>query len=159
MQIENNAMVTLRCRVCDETDRVLDDGAETFTYRHGCGMLLAGVEKAIAGASAGHTIDVELCPDDAYGPHRKELVFEAARENLPQDVALEAGMTLRSTGGPFPLTVVRLTERGAILDGNPPLAGCTLRFQVEVVDVQPGAAASCASAASCSSMCSGTCSA
>lgn len=159
MQIENNAMVTLRCRVRDEADRELDDGAETFTYRHGCGMLLVGVEKAIVGACAGHKVDVELCPDDAYGPYRDELVFEAARENLPQDVTLEAGMTLLSTGGPYPLTVVRLTESGAILDGNPPLAGRTLRFQVEVVDVQPGAAASCASAASCSAMCSGTCSA
>lgn len=157
MQIEKNAMVTLRCRVHDEADRVLDDGLEAFSYRHGCGMLLVGVEKAIVGASAGNMIDVELRPEDAYGTYREELKFEATRENLPQDVELEPGTTLRSTGGPFPLTVVRLTERGAVLDGNHPLAGRSLRFHVEVVEVQPGPAANCASAASCSSMCAGAC--
>lgn len=156
MQIENNAMVTLRCVVSDESDRVLDDGSETFSYRHGCGMLLGGVEEAIAGASAGNTIAVELPPEAAYGAYREELMFEAMRENLPPDVTLEPGMTLRSTGGPFPLTVVRLTERGAILDGNHPLAGRTLRFRVDVLDVQP-ALAGCASVASCSSQCSGSC--
>lgn len=157
MQIEANTMVTLRCFVRDEAGRVLDDGAEAFSYRHGCGMLLAGVENAIVGASAGHRIDVELPPNDAYGAYREELKFEASRDKLPNDLALQPGMTLRSTGGPFPLTVVTLTEHGAILDGNHPLAGRTLRFQVEVLDVQPGLAASCAAAPGCKSMCSGTC--
>lgn len=159
MQIEANAMVTLRCFVRDEMDRVLDDGAEAFSYRHGCGMLLAGVEDAIVGASAGHRIEVDLPPNEAYGAYREELKFEAAREKLPQDLALQPGMTLRSTGGAFPMAVVALTEHGAILDGNHPLAGRTLRFQIEVLDVQPGPAAICAAAHGCKSMCSGACAA
>lgn len=159
MRIEANAMVTLRCFVRDEMDHVLADGAEALSYRHGCGMLLAGVENAIVGASAGHRFEVELPPNEAYGAYREELKFEACRDKLPQDLVLEPGMLLRSTGGPFPLTVVALTEHGAILDGNHPLAGRTLRFQIEVLDVQPGPAGSCSAARGCKTACSGTCTA
>lgn len=163
MEIANNAMVTLRCRVHDEAGELLDDGSRPFSYRHGCGMLLSAVERAIAGRTAGYAVTVGVGAEQAYGARRDELVFEAARENLPPGVQLEPGMTLRSSGGPFPLRVVSLTERGAMLDGNHPLAGRGLTFQVEVIDVQPPAAtepadvAGCGSATGCSSQCSGRC--
>lgn len=157
MLIEKNALVTLRCRVHDGQGQLIDDGSAEETYRYGCGMLLEGVERAIAGARAGARLAVELSPEQAYGPYRSELVFEATNDVLPPGLILAPGMRLRSTGGPFPLKVIALTERGATLDGNHPLAGKRLHFEIEIVNVQRGAAG-CATA-DCSMRCTGRCAA
>lgn len=149
MKIQRDATVTLRCRVQDESGHVVDDGSKTFSYEHGHGMLLAGVENALVGRSAGYAVEVRLDAEEAYGPRRDALIFEAVRENLPPNLQLEPGMLLHSTGGPFPLTVVRLTERGAMLDGNHPLAGRSLTFQIEVIDVQPSAELGATGASAC----------
>jgi FKBP-type peptidyl-prolyl cis-trans isomerase 2 len=64
-------------------------------------------------------------------------VFEAVRENLPEGITLEPGVVLEPGGaaGRFQLRVVALTERGAMLDGNHPLAGKDLDVEVEVLAV------------------------
>lgn len=108
-------------------------------YVHGSGQMLPALEHALLGKRVGERVTVTLAPEQAYGPYRPELVFEAVRENLPQGQAIRIGMTLTPGGqrGKFSLKVVELTERGAMLDGNHPLAGKTVTWQLEILSVQP----------------------
>lgn len=109
-------------------------------YVHGTGQMLPGLESALEGRRAGDALRVTLTPEQAYGPHRPELVFEAVRDNLPPGQALCVGMTLTPGGqrGKFSLKVVALTERGAMLDGNHPLAGRTVTWALHILKVTPG---------------------
>ena len=137
--IAEGCRVTLRCRVFDATGALLDDGGKPLVFVCGKDQLLAGVEDKLKGKAVGYRGQIELTPEEAYGPHRPELVFEAVRENLPPDLDLQPGMQLSPGGsdGKFRLKVVSLTERGAMLDGNHPFAGKHLVFDVEVIEVAP----------------------
>ncbi len=109
-------------------------------YVHGTGQMLPALEAALEGRQAGDELRVTLTPEQAYGPHRPELVFEAVRDNLPPGQEIRVGMTLTPGGqrGKFSLKVVGLTERGAMLDGNHPMAGRTVTWEIRILDVQPG---------------------
>jgi FKBP-type peptidyl-prolyl cis-trans isomerase SlyD len=148
MNIEKGSWVRLRCRIRDDATGedlhpFLDLPAETsITYLHGLEPApIPGLSQAVTGLAEGFTGNVTIPPTLAYGEYRPELVFEAVRENLP-DVALEPGMPLYTQGptGVFSLRVVRLTDKGAVLDGNHPLAGRTLRVNLEIQCVRPATA-------------------
>lgn len=101
---------------------------------------LPGLERALVGLAPGQTRHVDIPPGQAFGERRPELVFEAVRDNLPADVELVPGRPLY-TGDPsgqraWQLRVVERTERGAVLDGNHPLAGHTLRVEATVVSIE-----------------------
>ncbi len=137
-RIVPGSRVTLRCRVSNASGELLDDGSRPVVFVCGRDAVIAGIERAVIGNAAGYCTGFTLAPADAYGPHRPELVFEAVRENLPPELDLQPGMQLHPGGsaGRFPLTVLSLTEQGAMLDGNHPLAGKTLHFEVEVLAVE-----------------------
>lgn len=148
MNIEKGAWVRLRCRISDDATGedlhgYLDLPTEApITYLHGLqAPPIPGLPQAIGGLPEGFTGEVTIPPALAFGEYRPELVFEAVRENLP-DVELQPGMPLYTQGqtGVFSLRVVRLTDKGAVLDGNHPLAGRTLRVNVDVLSVHPATA-------------------
>lgn len=141
--IMDGSRVTLHCRVFDAAGALLDDGSKPLVFVCGREQLIAGVEEKLKGRTPGYRGQIQLTPEQAYGPHRPELVFEAVRENLPPDLDLQPGMRLNPGGsdGRFKLNVLALTERGAMLDGNHPFAGKHLVFDVEVIAVEPGARA------------------
>ena len=138
-QIGDGSQVTLRCRVTDAAAEVLDDGSKPLVFVCGKQQVIAGLEEKLKGKEAGFQGRIELSPERAYGPYRKELVFEAVRENLPNDLDIQIGMDLSPGGsaGKFNLKVVALTGRGAMLDGNHRFAGKHLTFDVEVIRVEP----------------------
>ncbi|EWH01551.1 FKBP-type peptidyl-prolyl cis-trans isomerase [Halomonas sp. BC04] len=111
-----------------------------LSYVHGSGQMLPALEQALLGKRVGDRITVTLTPEQAYGPYRPELVFEAVRDNLPPGRPIKVGMTLTPGGqrGRFSLRVVALTDNGAMLDGNHPLAGKTVTWQLEILSVQTG---------------------
>ncbi|MBD3895899.1 FKBP-type peptidyl-prolyl cis-trans isomerase [Halomonas sp. ML-15] len=114
--------------------------ATPLRYVHCSGQMLPALEAALEGRRAGEEIRVTLTPEQAYGPHRPELVFEAVRENLPPGQEIRVGMTLTPGGqrGKFSLKVLKLTERGALLDGNHPLAGKAVCWWLKILGVKPG---------------------
>lgn len=138
--IADGSHVTLHCRVSDSAGVVLDDGSKPLVFVCGRQQLIAGLEDKLKDKAPGYRGRIELSPEEAYGPYRPELMFEAVRENFPTDLDLQPGMQLSPGGsdGKFQLKVVSLTERGAMLDGNHPLAGKYLIFDVEVVKVESG---------------------
>ncbi len=137
-QITEGCRVTLRCRVTDSAGEVLDDGSKPLVFVCGKQQVIAGLEDQLKEKEPGFQGRIELSPDQAYGPYRPELVFEAVRENLPENLNIQPGMQLSPGGseGKFQLKVISLTEHGAMLDGNHPCAGKHLSFDVEVIKVE-----------------------
>jgi len=138
MRIIQGSQVAVRCRVTDDTGALLDDGCRPFIFVCGKGQAIAGLERVLEGKESGYRGAFDVKPEDAYGVHRPELVFEAVRENLPEGLDIRPGMNLSPGGSEnrFSLKVLALTERGALLDGNHPFAGRHLSFEVEVINVQ-----------------------
>jgi FKBP-type peptidyl-prolyl cis-trans isomerase 2 len=138
MKADNGCRVVARSIVRDEAGCVIDAGDRPFRFTVGQYDAIAGIERAVVGHRAGDRLQFVCRPEDAYGAHRPELVFEAPRENLPAELELIPG-TLLSPGGSdgrFHLKVLELTESGARLDGNHLLAGKTLFFDLEIVEVR-----------------------
>jgi len=138
MLISEGNTVTVRCVLRDSAGQLVDRGEQPLTFKFGRGEVIAGLEAVLHGRGAGYRGRHPIAAADAYGEHRPELVFEAVRENLPPDLALEPGLVLEPGGanGRFRLTVLSLTERGALLDGNHPLAGTDLDVEVSVLEVR-----------------------
>lgn len=141
MKTEPNMVVSLHYTLKDDSGEVLDSssGREPLSYLHGHGNIIPGLEKALEGTSVGHRSNVAVAAADAYGETNPDLVFEAPKEQFPADMELAEGARVYAEGpdGPVSFTVVRLTESGAVLDGNHPLAGKRLHFDVEVVEIRP----------------------
>jgi FKBP-type peptidyl-prolyl cis-trans isomerase SlyD len=96
---------------------------------------LPGLATTLIGQRRGAVARVTIPAERAFGLRRAQLVFEAMRENLPQGVEITPGMPLYTSSGQgvFHLRVVSLTERGAILDGNHPLASYALELDIRLL--------------------------
>ncbi|OIQ52211.1 FKBP-type peptidyl-prolyl cis-trans isomerase SlyD [Pseudodesulfovibrio hydrargyri] len=114
------------------------EGREPLEFKLGEGMVIAGFEKAVIGKSAGDTVTVEIPPEEGYGSPSEELVFQVRREQLPPTVELEEGIMLEirtEDGQPAYVRVTEFDEELVTLDGNHPLSGQTLVFDIEIVEV------------------------
>lgn len=140
-KISTYCEVTAKYTLIDSNgDTLASSTQETpLRYVHGTGQMLPALEAALSGHQARDCINVTLTPEEAYGPHRPELVFEAIKDNLPPHQEIQVGMTLTPGGqqGKFSLKVVALTEKGALLDGNHPLAGKTVTWEITILSVDP----------------------
>jgi FKBP-type peptidyl-prolyl cis-trans isomerase SlyD len=141
MRATRGTVVSLRYDLTDQEGTLLDSSQEVgpLTYLHGYGNLIPGLERALEGAEPGDKSDIIIPPEDAYGERDPDAVFEASLDEFPSHLELEPGMQLtgETDEGPVSFMVAEVTDQGAILDGNHPLAGMTLHFDVEVVDVRP----------------------
>lgn len=105
----------------------------------GRGEVIPGFEEAVAGMYQGGKKTVTVTPDKAYGPHREDLVEQVERSLLPDDVPLQVGRQLEVTpekGEKFMVMVTGLDDENVTLDGNHPLAGRELTFEIELVEVK-----------------------
>ncbi|WP_285907603.1 FKBP-type peptidyl-prolyl cis-trans isomerase [Pseudodesulfovibrio pelocollis] len=113
-------------------------GRDPLQFTLGEGMVIAGFEKAVIGKSVGDTVTVEIPPEEGYGEPNDQLVFQVRREQLPPHVELEEGIMLEirtEDDTPAYVRVTAFDENLVTLDGNHPLAGQTLVFDIEVVEV------------------------
>ena len=143
MKIRKNTVVSAQYKLtADGAAPVIGSDEEgPMVYLHGHQQILEALEAALEGAESGETRHVTLSPDEGFGERDPRLVFNAPRANLPEG-PLETGMVLQTTehqgdGRHFPLRIVELTEQQAVLDGNHPLAGRTLHFEVTITGVRP----------------------
>lgn len=140
MRIEDNTWVTVRYRLFDAQGEALEEGERDWTYLHGgYGSVFPKVEAALSGQAAGFTTSLYLEPEDTFGDYDADLLKVAPRRLFPAH--LESGMTFESVPGEAPdgelYTVTDFTDEAVVLDGNHPLAGMALRFDLEVEDVRP----------------------
>lgn len=146
-----NMEIVARYRLYDGEGSLLDESAphQPMRFVAGRGQVLPVLEQALSGAASGDRLSVHLSAEEAYGPHRPELVFEVVRDNLPPGIEIRPGMRFNPGGqrGRFQLKVIELTERGALMDGNHPYAGMALHFEFEILHGKP-ACDNCRSAGS-----------
>jgi len=142
--IEPNSRVVLDYTLRDADDDVLDasdaEDGEPIVYVHGYGMLVPGLEKALAGLSAGDRKEVVVPPEEGFGERDEELVLEIDRSEMPRPESVEIGDELVAEspdGEEAVMRVIDVTPDAVVLDGNHPLAGETLRYSVVVRDVRP----------------------
>ncbi len=114
------------------------DRGETLSFELGAGQMISGFDDAVAGMSVGDSKDVTLEPQDAYGPHDPEAVVFYPRHMFPEEVQLSPGVTISGQseeGYPLLAKVVSIEEERVELDFNHPLAGKTLNFKIDLVNL------------------------
>ncbi|MGA2401890.1 MAG: peptidylprolyl isomerase [Syntrophobacteraceae bacterium] len=111
---------------------------EPFEFTIGKGSVLPRFEQAVIGMNAGDVRSISIPPEEAYGQHRKEFVFVMDRGQAPVNLNLELGkrLQIRKNQGKMAIaTITAITEDSVILDANEPLAGKTLKFDIELVKI------------------------
>lgn len=141
MQIADRAFVTIHYTLTNVDGKVLDSSedsdGEPLSYLHGAGMIVPGLEAELLGKSAGDHVKVTIGPEGGYGPRQEDLVQKISRDEFPEG-DIEIGMHFRAhtPQGTRVLTVVATDDDTVTVDGNHPLAGETLNFDVKVLSVR-----------------------
>jgi FKBP-type peptidyl-prolyl cis-trans isomerase SlyD len=142
MKIGAGALVSLDVTMYDAQGNMLERSEEPLVYLHGHDDVFPRVEQALAGKEAGERVALQLEPDDAFGNYDPALVLLMPLDNLGEGV--EVGMRIEGDGGQGTpgriFTITDVAEGMAVLDGNHPLAGMALRFEITVVDVRAASA-------------------
>ena len=147
MQIAKHSFVAIEYQLADDDGQVLDRSGEDgpLTYIHGMQEIIPGLERALEGRSAGDEFHVTVEPADAYGDRIDELCLEVPRDEFESPEELELGMQFSLTdeddGQEVIVSVVDFDDDMVVVDGNHPLAGVRLHFDVKVHDVRPATAA------------------
>jgi peptidylprolyl isomerase len=111
---------------------------EPFEFKIGGQAVIPGFEKGVVGMGVGDTKTIEISPEDAYGEKKEELVVEVQKSELPEDITPSVGQRLQikqQDGNPIVVTITDMNEDNITLDANHPLAGYTLFFDVELVEI------------------------
>jgi FKBP-type peptidyl-prolyl cis-trans isomerase SlyD len=144
MEITNNHVVTINYTLKDSDDNILDKSEDgSFCYLHGASNIIPGLEKALAGKTTGENISVTIAPEEAYGLRDDTRLQEVPRSMFPPEQEIEAGMQFNAQGpdGQAVTVTVQKVENDTIMvDGNHPLAGITLNFNVTIHSVRGASA-------------------
>jgi len=144
MKIAKNTVVTLNYQLSDAQGSLIEESTQPMVYLHGGYQnTLPKIEEALAGQEAGYKVTIQVEPEDAFGEYDATLVKIEPREALPDE--LEVGMQFE--GAPEVtldddeadvriFTVTDIADGKVVLDGNHPLAGISLRFALDVVEVR-----------------------
>ncbi|MBS7326663.1 MAG: peptidylprolyl isomerase [Thiopseudomonas sp.] len=141
MQIADNAVVAIDYTLRNDEGEVLDssEGAQPLVYLHGAGNIIPGLEQALVGKQAGDELKASIEPEDAYGEYSVELVATLNRSMFEGVDELQVGMQFHASapdGGMQVVTIRDLDGDQVTVDGNHPLAGQRLNFEVKVVGVR-----------------------
>lgn len=142
MKIAKNTVVTVNYKLSDAQNNLIEDGRQPMVYLHGgYENTLPKIEEELDGKEVGYAATLQIEPEDAFGEYDSTLVKVEPRNRLPEP--LEVGMQFE--GMPdgddgdedaMIFTVTDIADDKVVLDGNHPLAGMALRFELNVVDVR-----------------------
>lgn len=143
LTIQPNTHVTLDYELRDDEGDLLDasqgDEGEPIRYVHGYGMLVPGLEAALAGLKLGDERDIVVPAEAGYGEYDESLVLEIDREEFPDPKKVVVGdefVAESPDGDEIAMSVVEVKDDVVVVDANHPLAGMTLRYHVKVRDVR-----------------------
>jgi FKBP-type peptidyl-prolyl cis-trans isomerase SlyD len=118
---------------------VREAGGKPVVYLHGTGSLPARLERSLETHTTGDIVRTRLLPDDAFGKRDPDLVCEVPLSGFPEGELIETGGKVVGTddaGAQVVFTVTGIRDGVAQLDGNHPLAGQTLVFEVEIQGIR-----------------------
>lgn len=111
-------------------------GRNPLQFTVGEGKLIMGFEKGVIGMSPGEEKTIKISPEEGYGPVHESLVITVPRSNVPPDVQVGAQLQAESQEGQPVVFVVReVNEENVVMDGNHPLAGKNIYFDIKVLEV------------------------
>ena len=144
MQVADNMAVSIHYTLTNDEGEVLDSsiGDDVLVYLHGEGNIIPGLEQVLHGKSVGDKFNVRIEPEDAYGEFFEDRIQVIPRSMFEGIDELEAGMQFQAevSDGPGIVTVVHVDGDEVTIDGNHPLAGIALTFDVEVIAVRAATA-------------------
>lgn len=139
MKIANNTVVKMHYSVLDSEGNLIDSSyeGEPLEFLQGQKFLIEGLENSLNGRIKGDTFEVKIEADNAYGQRHDGLVQQIGAEMF-SEFDVEVGMQLRATtdDGEQTVIVIEKTDEYVIVDGNHPLAGIDLTFDVEILEVR-----------------------
>jgi len=144
MQIGPNSVVSIHYELSNDAGEIIDASAdgEPLTYLHGAHNIIPGLEKQLQGKQIGDTLKVKVQPEEGYGTHQAELIQEVPREAFPDPDSLTIGMrfSAESNGNHVSVVITEVTDATVTVDGNHPLAGVVLNFDVSIADIREATA-------------------
>jgi peptidylprolyl isomerase len=111
---------------------------EPLEFTIGSGDIIAGFERAVIGMSPGDSTTERIPAKEAYGPRQEGMVMELGREDVPAEISPEVGQQLQirqEDGQAVPVMITEVSDGAVLLDANHPLAGETLVFDIELVEI------------------------
>lgn len=140
MKIEDKCVVLFDYTLTDDDGDVIDssEGYEPLAYLHGYGNIVPGLERELSGKQVGDKFTVSVSPEEGYGERNEALQQEVPRDRFVGIDDLTLGMQLNAEveDGHVVVTVVAIDDDVVTVDGNHPLAGVTLNFQIDVREIR-----------------------
>lgn len=140
MQVVNNTAVSILYTLTNDAGEEIDStsGGEPMVYLHGSGNIISGLEKALHSKNVGDKFSVRIEAAEAYGEFNDDMIQVISREMFDGIDNLEVGMQFHAAvnSGSSVITVIKVDGDDITIDGNHPMAGQALNFDVEVVAVR-----------------------
>ena len=145
MQIAENSVVSIEYTLKDDSGNVLDtsEGGDALSYLHGAGNIIPGLENALAGKNAGEELSVTVAPEQAYGQRNEQLIQVVSRELFKSIDDIAVGMQFQGQSAneqPMIITITAIEGDNVTIDGNHPLAGVNLNFDIKILEVRDATA-------------------
>jgi FKBP-type peptidyl-prolyl cis-trans isomerase SlyD len=140
MNIANDRVVSITYTLTNAQSQILDaTGIEPFSYLHGHRNIIPGLEKALDGKSRGDSFTIHIPAAEAYGERSEKLVATVPLDRFSGAATVQAGMQFHAETPDGDLQLVTVTAVGdnvVTIDGNHPMAGQDLNFDVSVIDIR-----------------------
>lgn len=144
MQISKNSVVTLNYTLKNDQGEILDESQDSsFLYMHGAGGIILGLEGHLEGKSAGDTFSAHIEPADGYGERDDSMMQVVPRDMFDKEHPIEEGIQFHAEspeGDMLTVTVTKIEGDDITVDGNHPLAGIALNFDVKIADIREASA-------------------
>ena len=137
--IENGKVVSVHYVGKFPDGEVFDssEGREPLQFQVGSGQLITGFESAIIGKIVGDKVTANITPEEGYGLVREDLIVSVPLDKMPGDVEVGQALEAQGDNGQSAQVFVKeVNEDSVVIDGNHPLAGKDLVFEIEVVEIQ-----------------------
>ncbi|MFT6099098.1 MAG: FKBP-type peptidyl-prolyl cis-trans isomerase SlyD [Arenicella sp.] len=143
--IKENSVVTMHYELKDSEGEVLDSskGQDPLVYLHGAGNIIVGLEEQLVGKTVGDNVAAVVSPEKGYGMPVEALVQTVPKEAFGEEIdKVSVGMRFQAETeqGPVPVVVTAMDETMVTVDGNHPLAGKELHFDVSIAEVRDASA-------------------
>jgi len=140
MQLTKDKVGTVNYTLKDKDGEIIDETQDgSFAYLHGASNIIPGLENELEGKETGYKNSIVIEPKDAYGERNLEQIQRVPLSMFPDDVEISEGMQFEAQsddGTPVIVTVTAIDAGEVIVDGNHPLAGIQLYFDIEVLGVR-----------------------
>ena len=140
MQIEKGTRVTLHFSLALEDGSLIDSNfdKQPASFTVGDGNLLPGFESAILGLEDGQQREFTIPPESAFGQHNPQNVQDVERTNFAEDkLEIGAVFSFQNGDGELPGVIVGIEDDKVMIDFNHPLAGQSIVFKVEILEISP----------------------